>query len=205
VPISRRVNPGRAPRGLRLFIAWWPTPAVRAALCAWRDAIVWPPQASVVSDQRLHLTLHFIGQVPSALWPHLLPALQVPGRDAELEFGAAVQWPHGLVVLPATSVPEPLLELHHALAGALAALGLPVERRGFQPHVTLARRAAGALLPAAATTPLRWRSSGYALVNSEPVDGYRVLARYSARGITLVPAPRTATARSRPAPTPTSR
>jgi 2'-5' RNA ligase len=199
-----RAKPERAARDLRLFIALWPTAVVRAALCARREAIKWPPQASVVTDQKLHLTLHFIGQVPVALWPHLLPALQVPCRSAELEFGAALHWPHGLVVLPATSLPEPLRELHQALAGALAELGLPVERRAFQPHVTLARRAAGAVLPALAP-PLRWRASGYALVNSDPAHGYRVLARFGQRGVTLAQASRTATTRSRPTPRPTPR
>ena len=194
----------RAARGLRLFIALWPTPAVRAGLCARRDAIGWPPQARVESDQRLHLTLHFIGPVPSALWPHLLPALQVPCAPIDLELGAALPWPRGLVVLPATSLPQPLDALQATLAGALAALDLPVERRAFRPHVTLARRAEGAVLPTAGA-PLRWRCNGYVLVNSDPVDGYRVLARYGERGVTLKSAPRTATVRSRPARAPTPR
>lgn len=197
-------TPRRAPRALRLFIALWPTPTVRAGLCERRDAIGWPPPARVVSDQRLHVTLHFIGQVPSALWSHLLPALQVPCGGVELQLGAAQLWPHGLVVLPASSVSAPLGALHAALADALVSLGLPVERRPFRPHVTLARRADGALLQARAA-PLRWRPTGYVLVNSDPVDGYRVLARYGERGVTLTTAPRTATARSRPAPAPKPR
>ena len=191
----------RAARGLRLFIALWPTPAVRAALCARRNEIVWPSAAAVVSDERLHLTLHFIGDVPRTLLQHLLPALQVPCPGSELELGGALHWPRGLVVLPAASIPEPLRALHAALAGALSGLGLPVEQRAFRPHVTLARRAAGAVLPAPAV-PLRWRCAGYALVHSDPVDGYRVLARYAERGVTLAATPRTATARSRPAPAP---
>ena len=194
----------RASRSPRLFIALWPTPAVRAALRAQRDAIRWPPHAAVVSDERLHLTLHFIGAVPNALWPHLLPALQVPCSRIEIEFGAALQWPHGLVVLPALSLPPPLIALHSALAVALAGLGLPVERRAFRPHVTLARRADSASLPTFAT-PLRWRCDSYALVNSDPADGYRVLARFGPRGIRLARAPRTATTQTRPAPAPTPR
>ena len=133
-----RATAPRMPRGLRLFIALWPTPAVRRALCVRRDAIRWPPHARIVPDQRLHLTLHFIGPVPSALWPRLLPALrEVRCSSVELELGAAQQWPHGLVVLPATAVPPPLRALHTALAGALTGLGLPVERRSLRPHVTL--------------------------------------------------------------------
>lgn len=188
---------------LRLFVALWPTPAVRAALCERRDAIGWPPRSSVVADERLHLTLHFVGAVPRALWSRLPPALQVPCPPLALELGAAQAWPQGLVVLPALAVPEPLRELHAALAAALANLGLPVEARPFRPHVTLARRAAGARLPVAGE-PLRWRAGGYALVNSEPA-GYRVLARYGARGVSPAAAPRTATARSPSAPAPTRR
>jgi 2'-5' RNA ligase len=200
-----RATAPRKLRGLRLFIALWPTPAVHAALCARRDAIRWPPHARVVPDQRLHLTLHFIGRVPSAPWPRLLPALQeVRCGSLELELGAAQQWPHGLVVLPVAAVPPPLSALHTALAGALTDLGLPVERRVFRPHVTLARGAAGAGLPRDAA-PMRWRARGYVLVNSDPVDGYRVLARCGERGVTLARAPRTATARKLPTPAPTQR
>jgi 2'-5' RNA ligase len=193
-----------AVRALRLFIALWPTPAVRAALRARRDAIGWPPHARVVADERLHLTLHFIGAVPHDVWPRLLPALRRPCPRIDLELGPVELWRHGLVVLPAVAVPEPLLALHVALAGALAGLGLPVERRPFQPHVTLARRAAGARLPPPGD-PLRWHALSYALVNSDSADGYRVLARYGAHGVTLATARRTATARSRPAPAPTPR
>jgi len=193
--------PAREPR---LFIALWPTPAVRTALCERRDAIVWPRRASVVADERLHLTLHFIGAVPRALWPRLLAALHQPCPRIELELEAAQLWRHGLVVVPARSVPEPLQALHAALAGALTDLGLPVERRAFRPHVTLARRAESAVLPPSAG-PLHWRVHSYVLVNSDPVDGYRVLARYGPRGVTLAAAPKTATARSRPAPAPIAR
>ena len=202
--MADRPSAPRAAGALRLFIALWPTPAVRAALCERRNAIGWPPRAGVVRDERLHLTLHFIGDVPPALWPRLPRELQVPTPPIELELGAAQQWPHGLVVLPVLGVPAPLVALHAALAGALSALGLPVDRRAFRPHVTLARRAPGALVPGSMPT-LRWRASGYALVNSDPADGYRVLARYGPRGVTLAAAPRTATARSRPAPAPSPR
>ena len=189
---------------LRLFLALWPTPSVRTALAARRDAIGWPREARVVSDDRLHLTLHFIGAVPRALWPRLPGALRVPCHGIALQFQAARAWPHGLVVLPARTVSDALRELHAALGRALTGLGLPVEQRAFRPHVTLARRAAGAQLPA--TLPLlSWRSGSYALVNSDPVAGYQVLARFDPRGVTLPATRRTATERSRPAPAPRAR
>ena len=42
---------------------------------------------------------------------------------------------------------------------------LPVEKRPFRPHVTLARHAAGAV-PPSETAPLRWPVNGHALVQS---------------------------------------
>jgi 2'-5' RNA ligase len=187
VPTAPSAPAARAARDLRLFVALWPTPAVRAALRERRDAIQWPRSAAMVSDDRLHLTLHFIGPVPRTLLPHLLQALQLPSRNSELELGPALHWPRGLVVLSAAAVPAPLRALHAALAGVLAGLGLPVEPRAFRPHVTLARRAAGAVLPPPAV-PMRWRPNGYVLVSSDPTDGYRVLARYGERGISRTPA-----------------
>jgi 2'-5' RNA ligase len=171
---------------LRLFIALWPTPAVRAALAARRDSVGWPAGAAPVADDRLHLTLHFLGAVAVERLTDLVPALAAPWPGCTVAFGDPARWPHGLVVLPAQGPPPRLLDLHTLLADRLAGLGLPVEQRAFRPHVTLARRADRARLPVA-TAPLRWRPTDYALVRSHPTTGYHVLARYGARGITIPP------------------
>jgi RNA 2',3'-cyclic 3'-phosphodiesterase len=199
--------PSSAPASLRLFIALWPTPAVRAALTAQRHALPWPPGAARVADERLHLTLHFLGQVSAALLPQLVPALQLRYPRFTLDIGPPKVWPRGLAVLPCTPAPAALLALHAALTAALAGLGLPVERRPFRPHVTLARRAEGVLLPRPTSHApnLRWRVAGHALVWSHPGAGYRVLARYGERGITLATTPQIATTRTPPARRPTAR
>jgi len=59
------IDPGRPPTPprARLFLALWPTPAVRGKLLAWRDAFDWPPGSALVAPEKLHLTLHFIGPV----------------------------------------------------------------------------------------------------------------------------------------------
>lgn len=171
---------------LRLFIALWPTPAVRAALAARRDGVGWPARAAPVLDDRLHLTLHFLGAVAIERLTDLVPTLAVPWPGCAIALGDAARWPYGLVVLPVQRPPAALLELHKGLGDRLAGLGLPVEQRAFRPHVTLARRAERAQLPAA-SAPLRWRPADYALVRSDPATGYHVLARYGARGITIPP------------------
>lgn len=173
--MSTAADPKAVEPPLRLFLALWPDAATRRGLAAWRDAFGWPRAAAPVPDERLHLTLHFIGNVAAARLPELGAGLRVPVTPFELCLDEAVVWPHGLAVLGARRPSDRLAALHAALAGALVRLGLPVEQRAFRPHVTLARRAAGAR-PDAGVPPVHWAVQGYCLVQS--ADGYRRLVDY---------------------------
>lgn len=166
----------RGPTGLRLFLALWPDDGVRQALAARRDRCRWPARAAVVADARLHLTLHFIGNVGADRLDELAQGLRVPVSPFELVLDRCVAWPGGLVVIEASHLPDGLRALHAALGSALRRLRLPVERRRLRAHVTLARRADGALLGDDGAA-LRWRASGYTLACSpaDPVLGYRRL------------------------------
>jgi 2'-5' RNA ligase len=171
--------PAQAPKvaTARLFVALWPGPRVRQALVARRDGLPWPAGAAPTPSDKLHLTLHFIGQVPAARVAEIAMALQVPVSPFELRLDLAEGWRGGVAVLRPSVPPPRLLRLHGDLAAALRQLSLPVETRAFRPHVTLARRA-GAARPAAPTEPLRWRVAGYALVLSRPDGRYELLRRY---------------------------
>ena len=170
-----------APRDIaRLFLALWPGPATREGLVGWRDAWRWPAQAAPVRADKLHMTLHFIGDVPRDRLSDLTQGLDVPFGAFELCFGSASLWPHGLAVLQPEATPKPLLQLHAALRDALQRLVLPTEERVFRAHVTLARRAAGASPPADGPA-LRWRVRGYELMESRlgAAGGYKVVHRYA--------------------------
>ena len=158
----------------------WPDAAVRHALAAWQRAWTWPPGAALVPPDRLHLTLHFIGNVAPAQLAALAAGMRLPFEPFELHFGQAAAWPGGTAVLRPDATPPALLRLHGRLAAALAALELPVESRPYQAHVTLARRAAGATPPADGPD-LNWRAdAGFVLVRSLPDrGGYEVLERFS--------------------------
>ena len=164
----------------RLFLALWPPPSTRAAVAMGRDGWPWPPGARPVSDERLHLTLHFIGAVPRLKLPELAHGLALPFRAFELVGGPAELWPHGVAVQGLQQPSVPLLALHAALGRAIEALGLPVEARRYAPHVTLARKASGAR-PPACLPAWHWRVRGYRLVESLPGGaGYRAIARFAA-------------------------
>jgi 2'-5' RNA ligase len=163
---------------LRLFIALWPPTVVRRALQAWQAQWAWPSGATVVAPESMHVTLHFLGSVPVARVDALRVALLAPVEWLEpfdLSLDRVERWPHGLVVLSPRSPPEPMRQLQGRLAVALSGIGVPVEARAFRPHVTLARRAAGAEGPPP-PVGLCWRVRGYALVQS--ADGYHTLQRY---------------------------
>lgn len=165
----------------RLFLALWPPADVRQAVLRWAEAGQWPSGARRTAPSNLHLTLHFIGMVPTARLPDIVPALAVDAERFTLDFGHAQAWPRGLQVLvpnaEPNAVPPAAGALHARLAQALHGLRLRVEDRPWRPHVTLAREAPGAVLPPAPA--LRWAAEGYALVQSE--RGYTTLARYPLR------------------------
>ena len=159
------------PATLRLFIGLWPPPGAHAALLAHGAAWSWPAAARRMRPERLHVTLHFLGEVASGLLPALCRELALEWTGCELVLDRPVVWPGGIAVLEASAVPEPLAGLHAALAGRLRGLGVPVEERPYRPHVTLAREAVGAR-PPASPVPVHWQAGpGYALVRSLPGGG----------------------------------
>lgn len=170
-----------APPAPRLFLALWPDGSVRGALARWRDQWTWPAGAAPTRTDRLHLTLHFIGAVPAGRLEALGAALsRVAPADFTLEFGSAQLWPGGIAVLCPLAVPEPLRSLHARLATVLDGFGLPVDARPFRPHVTLARKARQASVPADGPS-MQWQvKDGFVLVQSMPAgQGYRLVQRVS--------------------------
>jgi 2'-5' RNA ligase len=158
---------------VRLFIALVPDDEVREQLAVWRDAWNWPRSATPVKTGRLHMTLHFLGDVEPDRMTQLTDMLPESFPPFELALRHAGLWPHGIAVLEPDSVPAELKDLHAAIAVVLQSLGLPLDARPYRPHVTLARRAAGALLQGAGP-PVNWRVDRYALMQSTlgPDGGY---------------------------------
>lgn len=168
-----------AGKPLRLFIALWPGQVLRRAIASWQQDWVWPPGAALVKPDQLHLTLHFLGDVPAGRLPELVDRLNVQAEPFALELARGEVWPGGIAVLRPKSVPASLRRLHAALARQLEDMALPVESRPYRAHVTLARRATGAAPPAHGAA-LPWPvDSGFVLVRSRPgADGYQVIARF---------------------------
>jgi 2'-5' RNA ligase len=171
--------PSTASKPARLFLALWPDDALRAAMAQQRDAWQWPRGATPVPDERLHVTLHFLGNVDAAQLPQLAEALALSFSPFTLAFGRHALWHAGIAVLEPLAVPPALTALHAQLGDIVRGAGLRTDERAYRPHVTLARRAGKASVPAIFDWQLDWQTSSYALVQS---DGgvYTVLKTYAA-------------------------
>ncbi len=171
------------PVAWRLFLALWPDAATRDAIGAWQQLWEWPARASPVRAERLHLTLHFLGDVPVQRIDELRRALARPFEPFKLRFGYGEVWPHGIAVLRPEVCPSELLRLQAGAKVGLDALGIHVEDRPFKAHVTVARRASSAV-PPAHTADFQWRvdsRAGYVLVRSLPGgSGYEEVHHFSA-------------------------
>lgn len=153
---------------LRLFLALWPEAPVRESLQAHADQWSWPAPARRTRPERLHVTLHFLGDVAAGLLPAMHDALQVGWEGCELVLDTPQVWPGGIAVLEAGAVPGELADLHAALGERLRTLGIAPEARRYRPHVTLARKAWAARAPAD-FAPVRWRAGPrFRLVQSLP-------------------------------------
>lgn len=177
-------RPGHGARGDdggttgRLFVALWPTPSVRRALAGLQASIGWPEAARPTPAQDLHLTLVFIGPIPAAQLEALGDALAIDAPAFDLSIDAIQRWHAGLTVAVPSVVPDALRHRQQRVAQAVTQLGLPLDERPHRPHVTLARRGNGAVLPLEDQVPrVAWRGTGHVLAMREGAH-YRVIRRY---------------------------
>jgi 2'-5' RNA ligase len=110
-----------------------------------------PPGWACQEEEQLHLTLRYIGEVERPVAEDIalaLASVHAPAIDLALSgVGWFDQGARGAVFARAAPT-QPLAALHAKLDRALVRLGLEPERRAYLPHITLARRRAGAVDPA---------------------------------------------------------
>jgi 2'-5' RNA ligase len=132
----------------RLFAALRPPPAMRARLLATMHGL---PGARWQSDEQLHLTLRFIGEVDRNRQADIVAALgRVRAPDLALGVVGVGAFdskgrPNSIwAAIPA--VPD-LVALAKSVDRALIGVGVPPEPRAFRPHITLARLGRDAMPP----------------------------------------------------------
>jgi RNA 2',3'-cyclic 3'-phosphodiesterase len=164
---------------LRLFFALWPDADTRERLANAAAALRLMHGARVVPQQSYHLTLAFIGEVPSAQ----VAVLQQIGCSQRasactIKFDAYEHWPEPQVVAAvAREPPRALVELWMRLRQELAlhrtALGFNRLQPSLRAHVTLARKVVQAPVPQA-MSPFDWSARSFSLVRSDTSAAHSV-------------------------------
>lgn len=135
----------------RLFTAVELSEPVREAVSARQAVIAASLRAAgdrdlrVVKPGQLHLTLVFIGEVPEERVPVLTSTLAepIPVPPFELEIGLPGVFPADgaprVLWLAVSRGATELARLHEVVSARLETLGIPRERRPYQPHLTIGR------------------------------------------------------------------
>jgi 2'-5' RNA ligase len=172
----------------RLFVAVRPPAAIRRRL---QEVMGGVGGARWQSDDQLHLTLRFIGDVDRHLARDIdaaLAAIHHPPFEVALSgLGTFERRGQPEVVWAGVTPQEPVKALHNKIDQALARVGVEPERRAFHPHITLARlnRTAGPvddlIAEKGALVSAPFNVEGFALYESRLTpEGavYSVLERY---------------------------
>ncbi|HYJ52512.1 MAG TPA: RNA 2',3'-cyclic phosphodiesterase [Allosphingosinicella sp.] len=124
----------------RLFVAIRPPAAIRATLLGAMGGI---SGARWQSEDQLHLTLRFIGEVDRHRAGDIHAALgaihQAPFEIALSGIGTFERRGAADAVWAGVAPHGPLKSLHKKVDAALARVGVPPDERAYLPHITLAR------------------------------------------------------------------
>ena len=124
----------------RLFVAIRPPAAIRDLLLGAMGGI---SGARWLSDDQLHLTVRFIGDVDRHLAGDIHAALGAvhhpPFEIAVNHLGLFDRRGQPETVWAGVTPQEPVKALHKKVAQALARVGVEPEQRAYLPHITLAR------------------------------------------------------------------
>ena len=166
----------RNPEQIRAFVAIELPEEARRGLASLRRELERKEHGFVkwVDPQGIHLTLKFLGNIPSKRIPEITQALEkVAGATApfHLEISGLGAFPNSKQVrvfwVGIAGEVEKLSRFQQSIESALAALGFAKEERPFVPHLTVARVREGA-------SPLERRNFGELVASTIFEDKYPV-------------------------------
>lgn len=123
----------------RLFVGVRPPPVIRDILI---DAMDEGPELRWQSDEQLHLTLRFIGEIDHHRAEDVAEALgRLRFQPFELRLSGLGSFDHvgGGSVWAGVEPREEIAALAAKVERACVAAGIPPETRAFRPHITIAR------------------------------------------------------------------
>lgn len=169
----------------RIFFALWPDARTARRLHSLGREIDQGRGARVMRAETLHVTLAFLGDIPLsriAQLKRLAAKVEFSAFDLRLDF--VDRWAHNRIVwLGSSEQSHDLSKLAADLQNVLEKAGFKLEKRSFQPHLTLLRKANYPVCRMPIETQ-HWRAEAFSLVASRrTADGarYKILSRWPAR------------------------
>ena len=102
----------------------------------------------VTSPDQLHLTLHFLGLASADEVVKSLCDVEFDPFDLELHgLGHFDARDGNMILWVGVDVSPPLLRLHQSIGDRLSSIGIPLDKRPYSPHITLARGPSSILQP----------------------------------------------------------
>jgi len=136
----------------------------------------------VVEEEKLHLTLRYIGSIKEEIMNSLLNSVNnLKKATFTLHIREQKFWikPEITVLVP-DMIPDALSDLVDELENICIENGLPEECRKFKPHITVIKRSEKHIMHKPFVT-ISWKVSDFVLLNSEMIDGklrYTEIARW---------------------------
>ena len=151
----------------RLFFALWPDEAASERLARLADELA-GDRTQAVPAGKIHLTLAFLGMLPTSAWPSSVQCASKPWLMRLDCVGAFRKV--GVAWAGAESPPPELLSLQSKLMRALGRLGFSLEERAYVPHVTLVRKVRDSVARAG-IEPIEWPAGEVTLMRSDTGTG----------------------------------
>lgn len=154
----------------RLFFALWPDANESMQLERVVGLLKMQWTARWISSSNWHVTLAFLGPVESDRWAGVdAVASAVRAEPFSVCFDRLALWDKGRVLcLTATEPPPGLIALQQGLSTGLLTLGVTMDSRPYQPHLTLGRNAACATQDRVLPEPISIVAKAFVLAQSRP-------------------------------------
>lgn len=151
---------------LRLFFALWPDDEVRKQLGKIQREAALQHRGKVVKVDNLHITLAFLGNVPTTDLPCLEKmAERIRFTPFTLQLDHLGVFTRARVLwLSASGVPDALQGLASEVNEGVEACGFDVDKRPFKAHLTLMRKVK--YLRDFPIKPITWQVNSFCLVQS---------------------------------------
>ena len=172
----------------RVFFALWPAEEERHALAQAAHKAAAGSGGRAVPEASLHVTLAFLGSVPTARLTDLATIARAAAarfsdaaRPAPLTFESLAHFARAQVLVVLARAEPRLGALAACLKDLSAAAGFRPDLKPFHAHVTVARKVVHASAAARKVSAVSWRCDAFALVDSRTAPAgpvYSVIESY---------------------------